>query len=569
MKKQLENVLQRAIERAREGGRLKLDGVPPLSLEIPKDTRFGDVASTVALGLARVVRRPPREIAAAILEHIEDPEGFLDDVQIAGAGYLNFRFSPRFWRRCLLDTADPAFARPAIGRGERVLVEFVSANPTGPLHVGHGRGAVLGDAVARLLEAAGFAVTREYYVNDAGRQIELLGRSVLARLREALGAPLELPEEGYPGEDLAELAAVRKHDLVAEVAREAGLDPSSVSDPLRLLEREAERAAAACGRLAAEWLLDRIRADLEAVRVRFDSFVSERALREEGAVERVLAALDQRGLLYNKEGALWFRSTRFGDDKDRVVRRSDGELTYFACDIAYHAQKLERGFDRLVDVWGADHHGYVPRVKAAVRALGHDADRLRVLLVQIVRLTRGGQPVRMGKRSGELVTLREVVEEVGPDAARFFYLMRRGDSQLEFDLDLAKRQSAENPVFYVQYAHARICSLFRQAEAQGVSIPEEGLACLDALEEPEEMDVARQIAIFPDTVEEAVRELEPHRVLFQLIEIAASFHRFYNRHRILGVEPERTAARLYLALAVRRVLRGGLELLGVEAPETM
>lgn len=586
MRHRLEGLLQHALNRAKEGGALKLESLPPLFFEVPKDSTFGDLASTVALGLARGERKAPRAIAEAIIAHIEDPEGLLAGVEIAGPGYLNFRFSPRFWAQTLREIERPDFGRPNIGGGRRVLVEFVSANPTGPLHVGHGRGAVLGDAVSRLLAFAGYDVTREYYVNDAGKQVATLARSAYARLLQAYGVRAEIPEDGYPGDYLRELIVAHRDELLHDIAAATGTEipgllrgapadlapgaDEAVADAAAsYLHLAGETAQSVCGRRAAAWLLEQIKEDMRAIAVEIDVFVSERALHDAGVVGRALDEMAARGFIYEKDGARWFRSESFGDEKDRVVQRSDGELTYFAADIGYHGEKLSRGYDELIDVWGADHHGYVKRVAAAIQALGSDPEKFQVILVQLVRLTRGGEPVRMGKRTGEFVTLREVVDEVGPDATRFFFLMRKGDSQLEFDLELATRQSSENPVFYVQYAHARICTLFRKAAEEGVAVPDGAGADLEALGEAEEQEVVRLLAQMPDVIEDAAAEREPHRVVFHLIEIAGAFHRCYNRHRILGVEPRVRDARLYLARAVQRVLQLGLELLGVRAPESM
>jgi arginyl-tRNA synthetase len=577
MKRRLEGLLQHALNRAKKGGALKLEGLPPLLFEVPRDSAFGDLASTVALGLARSERKSPRAIAEIIVANLEDPEGLLAGTEIAGPGYINFRFSPRFWQMCLADVERADYGRPALGGGTRVLVEFVSVNPTGPLHVGHGRGAVLGDAVASLLKAAGYEVTREYYVNDAGKQMATLANSAWARLREAWGeAGVQLPEDSYPGEYLLDLMVERKADLQREIATMLGRADLAAGDSnvTALLEALANSdrlgdVITSCGRRAAEWLLEQIKDDMRHLGVEMDSFVYESALHADRSVGRALEALESRGHLFKDEGATWFRSTDFQDDKDRVVLRSDGELTYFAGDIGYHMYKRQRGFDELINVWGADHHGYVKRVGAAIQALGGDPAKFHVLIVQIVRLTRGGELVRMGKRSGEFVTLREVVDEVGRDATRFFFLMRKGDSQLEFDLDLAVKQSSENPVFYVQYAHARICTLFKKAAAEGLRVPPAASAALDRLGEAEEQEVVKLLAQFPDVVEDATRELEPHRIVFHLIELAGAFHRFYNRHRVIGVDPALSGARLYLAGAVQRVLQIGLGLLGVHAPEAM
>lgn len=569
MKKRLEGLLQHALENAQKGGALKTQSLPPLLFEIPRDARLGDLATTVALSLAREERRPPRAIAETIVSHVEDPDAILAGVEVAGPGYINFRFSPRFWRDCLLEIEKPGYGLSATGRGRRVLVEFVSTNPTGPLHVGHGRGAVIGDVVSRLLEAAGYDVTREYYVNDAGGQIATLGRSAYARLLQAFGREVSVPEDGYPGEYLADLVNEHRDELLEEIARAVGAEPSSAADGARFLADCADAAVVVCGRCAARWLLEIIKHDMGALGVEVNSFVSETSLRDERVVENALGELRRKDLLFEDEGALWFRSTQFGDEKDRVVQRSNGELTYFAADVGYHRQKLERGYDELINVWGADHHGYVKRVEAALEALGKNPKALHVILVQLVRLTRGGEPIRMGKRSGEFVTMREVVEEVGADATRFFFLMRKADSHLDFDLDLAKKQSSENPVFYVQYVHARICSLFKQAEAEGLSVPKATEARLEGLSSKEEQELVSLLARFPDVVADATADLEPHRIVFYLIELAGAFHRFYNQHRVVGDDEEMSRARLYLVSAARRVVQTGLGLLGVRAPESM
>jgi arginyl-tRNA synthetase len=570
MKKHLEGLLQHAIVEASKGGALKSNSLPPLIVEVPKDSTFGDLATPVAMGLARAERQAPRAIAETLIAHLHDPEGWVEATEIAGPGYLNFRFSPRFWRRCLADLEAPDCGVTQPGKGERILVEYVSGNPTGPLHVGHGRGAVTGDVLARLLRNAGYDVLREYYVNDAGRQIDVLGRSVVVRLRQVLGEDVPLPEDGYPGEYLLDLAAQRTEELLGAVAARLGAGlPSDQAGRRDLLSRDPQVAVEACADEAARLILDIIRDDLALCDIHFDNFVSERAVRAAGEIEAALADLEQRGLLYEQDGARWFRSTTFGDDKDRVVQRGNGELTYFASDIGYHRDKLQRGFEKLINIWGADHHGYIARVRASIQALGAPADTLQVLLVQIVHLTRSGAPVRMGKRSGEFVPLREIVEEVGADAARFFFLLRKGDSQLEFDLDLAKKQGSDNPVFYVQYAHARCCSLFRQAEGAGLAVPAIDEVEIERLSSAEEVAVIKLLALFPDVVADATAGLEPHRIVFHLIELAGSFHRFYNLHRIIGEEPAVSRARLYLVKSVRHVVSSGLRLLGVRAPETM
>jgi arginyl-tRNA synthetase len=504
--------------------------------------------------LARGEGKPPRSVAETIVRHLDDRERILADVQIAGPGFTNFRFAPSYWWSCLRATeaAGEQYARSTVGAGRRIQIEFVSANPTGPLHVGHARGAVTGDAIATLLAMTGHGVHREYYVNDAGNQMEMLGASTYARYAELCGRAVEFPAEGYHGDYIRDVAA----DLKARAGeRWMQLDPDVARAELR------DEAGAA--------LLGAIRDDIAALGIRFDDYVSERKLRDDGDVDRTLAQLAERGVVYDAEGARWFRSTDFGDDKDRPLVKSGGEFTYFAADIAYHRDKLARGFDRVIDVWGADHHGHVPRMRAALTALGFDARRLEVVLVQVVSLTRAGVPVRMGKRSGEFVTLREVVEEVGADATRFFLLMRKSDAQLEFDLDLAKQRTAENPVFYVQYAHARVASVFRQGAALGLDRAAASAADPSRLVDPDELALIRSLAAFPETVENAALEREPHRLVFSLMELAGDFHRYYNRNRILGEDRELALARLLLAANVQRVIRIGLGMLGIGAPETM
>jgi len=552
MQSQLRAILTRAIEETAKGGDLGAAELPPLLLEPPKQREFGDLSTNVAMLWAKSARKPPRAIAEAILKNIEDPEGLLAHAEIAGPGFMNFTFSPKFYYRELRALASGRTDRMDLGRGERVQVEFASVNPTGPLHVGHGRVAVIGDVLARLHEATGFKVEREYYVNDAGSQMENLGLSIYARYRELFGERVEFPENGYPGEYIRELAA--------SIQRRYGD---------RYIGADAASAVGFFRQYGGAALLDGIRAQLGAFGIEFDSFYSEKGMRERGEVERAIESLRQAGLLYVQDGAEWYRSSQFGDDKDRAVVKSDGELTYFASDIAYHRSKYERGFNKLINVWGADHHGYVARLKAAVRGLGYDPDLLHVVLVQMVQLTRKGEPVRMGKRTGEFVSLEEVLSEVGRDAARFFFLMRKSDSHLDFDLDLAKRQSTDNPVFYVQYAHARIASIFDQAARSGVALGDAASVSVERLELPEELELIRKMIQFGDVLEAGVRELEPHRLVFFLLDVAGEFHRYYNRHRVLSDDRELSRARMLLVESVQKTIRRGLEILGVEAPLKM
>ncbi|MDP7560899.1 MAG: arginine--tRNA ligase, partial [Planctomycetota bacterium] len=441
-----------------------------------------------------------------------------------------------------------------LGNGQKVQVEFASVNPTGPLHVGHGRVAVIGDALARLLVETGYDVEREYYVNDVGRQMKNLGLSIFTRYKELFGEKVEFPEEGYPGEYVKELA---------ERAREQWGD--------RFLGETSDEAVAFLARFGGDALLVAIRDDLAEFGITFDSFFHERDLRERGEVEETIGLLRSQGVLYEEERALWFRTTTFGDDKNRTIVKGNGDLTYFASDIAYHRNKLRRNYSSLINVWGADHHGYVSRLKASLQALGFEAQRLHVVLVQMVHLTRGGTPVRMGKRQGEFIPLKEVLEEVGSDAARFFFLMRKADSHLDFDLELAKKESAENPVFYVQYAHARIASIFEQASKKRIPVDDLKLAEveLERLTLTEELDIIKRTVQFTEVIKDSVEELEPHRLTFYLLELAGEFHRYYNRTRVLSDDLSLTRARLLLARNVQKILRRGLHLLGLDAPQRM
>ena len=555
MRSHLRELLTQAIEKTAKGGELNSTDLPPLLLEPPKQREFGDLATNVAMLWAQRAKKPPRVIAEMILKNIEDPHGLLARKEIAGPGFLNFTFSSQFYYQRLREFAEEKEGNLDIGRGRKVQVEFASVNPTGPLHVGHGRVAVIGDVLARLHEAVGFDVEREYYVNDAGKQMENLGRSVYARYQELFGMPYEFPVDGYPGDYVKELAEA--------VNGENGSKFVAVSQ---------DAAIEFFTRYGGDALLQTIKNQLGEFGIHFDSFFSEKALRERNEVVETIELLRSRGLIYAQDGAEWFRSTEFGDDKDRTVIKSDGELTYFASDIAYHRNKFERKFNKLINVWGADHHGYVPRLKAAMQGLGYDPSILQVVLVQMVQLTRGGEPVRMGKRTGEFVSLEEVLQEVGRDAARFFFLMRKSDSHLDFDLELAKRQSSDNPVFYVQYAHARVASIFDQAHKSGIlagMVRSDPPVTLELLKLGEELELIRQMVQFNDVLEDSVRELEPHRMVFYLLELAGEFHRYYNRFRVISDDRGLSHARLYLVQNVQKTIRRGLEILGVEAPMKM
>jgi len=552
MRSHLKVLLTQSIEKMAKAAGLNVADLPPLHLEPPRQREFGDLSSNVAMLWAKSAKKNPRAIAQAILENIDDAEGILARGEIAGPGFLNFTFAPKFYFAQLRDIAAGKQDTINIGHSRKVQVEFASVNPTGPLHVGHGRVAVIGDVLARLHEATGFNVEREYYVNDAGGQMENLGLSIYARYLEKLGRPAEFPEAGYPGDYVKDIAA----DVVAR-------------DGDKFLRQDKDQAVKFFRQHGADVLLSTIRGQLGEFGIRFDSYFSEKAMRERSEVGRSMVELRERGLLYSQDGAEWYRSTRFGDDKDRTVIKRDGELTYFAADIAYHRNKFERKFDKLINVWGADHHGYVPRLKAAMQGLGYDANMLKVVLVQMVQLTRGGEPVRMGKRTGDFVALEDVLKEVGRDAARFFFLMRKSDSHLDFDLELAKKQSSENPVFYVQYAHARVASIFEQAARNAVDLGALDSVRVERLELAEELELIRQMIQFNDVLEESVRELEPHRMVFYLLELAGQFHRYYNRNRVVSDDVDLTRARLLLLANIQKTIRKGLGILGVDAPMRM
>jgi arginyl-tRNA synthetase len=555
MRSHLRELLTQAIEKTAKGGELNSTELPPLLLEPAKQREFGDLATNVAMLWAQKAKKPPRVIAEMILKNLEDPHGLLARKEIAGPGFLNFTFSSQFYYQRLRELAEAKEGNLNIGRGRKVQVEIASVNPTGPLHVGHGRVAVIGDVLSRLHQAVGFEVEREYYVNDAGKQMENLGRSLYARYQELLGVSSEFPVDGYPGDYVKELAQA--------VKSENGSKFTAVSE---------DAAIEFFTRYGGDALLQTIKNQLGEFGIHFDSFFSEKALRERNEVVETIERLRSQGFIYSQDGAEWFRSTEFGDDKDRTVIKSDGELTYFASDIAYHRNKFERKFNKLIDVWGADHHGYVPRLKAAIQGLGYDPSILHVVLVQMVQLTRGGEPVRMGKRTGEFVSLAEVLQEVGRDAARFFFLMRKSDSHLDFDLDLAKRQSSDNPVFYVQYAHARVASIFEQARKSGMLdgvVWGDRPVMLERLKLGEELELIRRMVQFSDVLEDSVRELEPHRLVFYLLELAGEFHRYYNRFRVISDDLGLTHARLFLVQNVQTTIRRGLEILGVEAPMKM
>ena len=549
IKETLSAAIEQAARDAIADGVFPEGELPTIILEVPPQKEFGDFATNFAMQSARVFHRNPRQIAEELSKRIDG--AWLDHTQVAGPGFLNFYLKGDVlydsFRRIF--AAGDSFGQLPQKDAPKIQVEYVSANPTGPLHVGHGRGAAAGSALVNLLRAAGYPVESEYYINDAGNQMNNLARSVNARYLELLGRETEFPEDGYHGQDIIDTAQ-RIIDKEGD----------------KYLDMDEEERLTIFKDLAYVEKLAALREDLEAFHVTFDHWFSERTLHPD-AVRAAVKILQDNGNIYEKDGALWLRSTAYGDDKDRVVIRDNGVPTYLAADIAYHHNKFERGFDRLINIWGADHHGYVCRVKAAMKALGHDPEKLTVLLLQMVALYRGGELVKMSKRTGQSVTLNELMEEVGTDAARYFFLMRSLDSQLDFDLDLAKKKSNDNPVYYIQYAHARICSIFRQAEETGLHLSEDPE--LSMLTDASEIALIKKIEEYPDEVEKAAADYAPQRIARYSYDLARLFHSFYNKCRIMGVAPELAEARLALVTVTARVIRRSLGILGVSAPEHM
>ena len=552
VKKQLAEAIARAAAAAVNEGILPQGVLPEVFLEVPPEKSFGDYATNFAMQAARTLKANPRKIAEAVVARLQFR--WLDRAEIAGPGFINFYLKPDWLHELLQEilAVGDNFGNTQTGGKQKIQIEFVSANPTGPLHVGHGRGAAFGSALANLMAAAGYDVQKEFYINDAGNQIDNLALSVEARYLELLGQSIEFPEEGYHGRDII--------DTAQRIIDNAGSRYLLMAPTER---REVFKQIALDEKLAA------LKEDLESFGVTFDVWFSERSLFENDAVTTVCTQLREEGHAYDKDGAFWLRSTAFGDDKDRVIIRDNGIPTYFASDIAYHDNKFRRGFERVINIWGADHHGYIPRMKAAMEALGYDPNRLEVLILQMVSLYQGGELVKMSKRTGQGVTLTELIEEVGRDAARYFFIMRSLDSQLDFDLDLAKSHSNENPVYYVQYAHARISSIFRQMTEAGISLDDSNNADLSRLSTEFELELIRKLGDYPEEITAAARDRAPHRIARYAHELAGLFHSFYNGCRVLGVEPELTTARLALVKATRHVLRHSLGLLGVEAPEKM
>ncbi len=586
MREEIRALVLQALSRLQAEGRIPADAEVPVQVERARDRQHGDFAVNTAMLLARSARCKPREIAEALVAALPSHHG-VARVEVAGPGFINFFLSADAAFQPVRDAlaAGGAYGHGVAGDGPRVLVEYVSANPTGPLHVGHGRGAAFGSALSNLLTAAGYRVHQEYYVNDAGRQMDILATSVWLRYLQLQGEQLRFPDNGYRGDYVREIAA-RLRDLdgdrllhpAGNLLAELPLDGSEGGDKENYIDTVIARSKTLLGdddyqrvfRLALDTVLDDIRDDLHGFGVRHDSYFSERSLEEEGAIEHALELLERGGHLYQADGATWFRSTAFGDEKDRVVRRENGATTYFASDIAYHLNKFERGFDRCIDVMGADHHGYIGRVRASLTALGRDPDLLDFRLVQFAILYRGTQRLQMSTRSGQFVTLRELRDEVGTDAGRFFYVLRKPEQHLDFDLELAKSESADNPVYYIQYAHARICSVMRQlAERSLEHDRDNGLDHLARLTEEHEQALVNAIGQYPELVTTAAAAAEPHQVAHYLRDLANAVHTYYNAHQFLVEDADLRDARLCLVLAARQTIRNGLALLGVSAPEAM
>jgi len=585
MKAEIAKLLEQAVANCQQAGKLPVDITPNIQVDRARDSKHGDFATNLAMTLAKPAKSKPRDIAEAIIAELPKSD-LVDKVEIAGPGFINFYIKQHAQFNIVPKVLKDGekFGRSNIGTGKRVQVEFVSANPTGPLHVGHGRGAAYGAVVANLLDAIGYNVHREYYVNDAGRQMNILAASVWLRYLELCGEELPFPVNGYKGDYVWDIAATLhreneehmrhswdeiSHALPADAPdgdKEEYID-AVIEKMQSLLHPDQYRLVFDLG---LNYILDDIRDDLQNFGVVYDEWYSERSLADSGAVMRAIERLQASGHTYENAGAIWFRSSDFGDEKDRVLVRDNGVTTYFASDIAYHMDKLERGFDRVIDIWGADHHGYVPRVKAALEALGDDASKLDVLLVQFAVLYRGGEKVQMSTRSGEFVTLRQLRKEVGSDAARFFYVMRKCEQHLDFDLDLAKSQSNDNPMYYIQYAHARVCSVARQLAEKGYALDERnGLAHLEKLTESHESAILNRLARYPEVIEAAATQHEPHQVVHYLRELANDFHTYYNAHQFIVEDDTLRDARICLIHAVKQVIANGLGLLGVTAPESM
>ena len=586
MKHEIQTLLTQATTSLKNNGVIPTDFAPNIQLSRTKDRSHGDFACNLAMMLAKPAGKNPREIAQLLIDALPKHEQ-LDKVEIAGPGFINF-FVSQSNTLAIVNTVNSqaeTYGLSNIGAGRKVQVEFVSANPTGPLHVGHGRGAAYGATVASLLSAVGFSVHREYYVNDAGRQMDILATSLWLRYLEHCGIEITFPSNGYQGDYVKEIAEqlFAQHDKnlmhpAAAVFEDISADEPAGGDKEQHIDDLIDRAKNLLGDdsylqvfdLGLNTILEGIKEDLKDFGVEYEEWFSERSLANKNLIKKAVERLQKADFVYEKNGALWFKSTAFGDEKDRVVVRDNGQSTYFASDIAYHMDKMERGFDRVIDIWGADHHGYIPRVKAALQALGDDVDKLDVLLVQFAILYRGDEKVPMSTRSGSFVTLRELCEEIGTDAARFFYVLRKCEQHMDFDLELAKSQSNDNPVYYIQYAHARICSVFRQLDEKQITHDaQSGAENLPLLTETHETDLIKSLAKYPEIVEKAALNEEPHQVAHYLRDLANELHTYYNAHQFIVDDEKTRNARLNLITATRHVLHNGLKLLGVSAPESM
>ena len=554
MKKAIKEIIECALDKAKNAGELELADAPDIVVEKPKDEKMGDFACNIAMTLARSERKNPKVIAQIIERHVEKGTAGLDSVEIAGPGFLNLKMSRKFFLDRLADAVEQRndFGKSNVGQGTKIMIEFVSANPTGPLHIGHGRGAAVGDALARILKKAGYDLKTEYYVNDVGNQMNILGRSTWLRYLELLGNDADFPEDHYRGEYIKDIAqmAIDQHGK-------------------KFFDKPEGECVPFFKELAKDNILEGIKKDLSNFRVTFDNWFSEQSLYENNSVEGAIEWLRNEGHVYDKDGAVWLKSSAFDDDKDRVIVKKTGEKTYFCSDIAYHQNKIKRGFKKLINLMGADHHGYVPRMEAVLQAMGYDKNIFKILLIQFVSLLRGGEKVAMSTRSGEFETLSDVVNEVGVDAARYYFLMRSSDAHLDFDLELAKQETSENPVFYIQYAHARICSIFRGAEEKGIQFPGNGSIDLSLLVEEEEFSIIKAILAFPEVVEKSALALEVHRISHYLLDLVSRFHGYYSRHRVISDDVPLTLARLYLLDGLRITIRNGFDLMGISVPEKM
>ena len=554
MKKAIKEIIECALDKAKNAGELELADAPDIVVEKPKDEKMGDFACNIAMTLARSERKNPKVIAQIIEHNVEKGTAGLDSVEIAGPGFLNLKMSRKFFLDRLADAVEQRneFGKSNVGQGTKIMIEFVSANPTGPLHIGHGRGAAVGDALARILKKAGYDLKTEYYVNDVGNQMNILGRSTWLRYLELLGNDADFPEDHYRGEYIKDIAqlAIDQHGK-------------------KFFDKPEGECVPFFKELAKDNILEGIKKDLSNFRVTFDNWFSEQSLYENNSVEGAIEWLRNEGHVYDKDGAVWLKSSAFDDDKDRVIVKKTGEKTYFCSDIAYHQNKIKRGFKKLINLMGADHHGYVPRMEAVLQAMGYDKNIFKILLIQFVSLLRGGEKVAMSTRSGEFETLSDVVNEVGVDAARYYFLMRSSDAHLDFDLELAKQETSENPVFYIQYAHARICSIFRGAEEKGIQFPGNGSNDLSLLVEEEEFSIIKAILAFPEVVEKSALALEVHRISHYLLDLVSRFHGYYSRHRVISDDVPLTLARLYLLDGLRITIRNGFDLMGISVPEKM